>query len=237
MTRAHSNQSHGIAALAMSISLLIASASAAQIYEYDDPSLPASPDGFNITYDASTDTEWLDLTVSEGRTFDDIVGNDGTDELGPGGDYEGFRYASALEVHGWSAAPQIDSLYKSFDINGSFASIAGYPIVRNLMSYIGCSPTSNCANLGMIQGVCVDDATESVPRWGMAQATISQGYNFGAVGGCVNSSPLVSHSSNNSSASYGHFLIRVPEPDAILQLATGTIMLTLVAARRQRQPV
>ena len=85
--------------------LLIAGAVNAAVTDVDDLALPPSTDGFNLTQDDVTGLEWLDLTVTAGRTWDDIVGNDGTDELAPGGDFEGFRYGTFIEVTGWSANP------------------------------------------------------------------------------------------------------------------------------------
>ena len=61
-----------------------------------------------ITFDPQTKFEWLDLTESENRSYDDIVGNDGTNEFTIGGDFEGFRYATASDLDtlwfslGWS---------------------------------------------------------------------------------------------------------------------------------------
>lgn len=209
----------------------------AQLIEFDDLSLPPSLDGFNITHDASTGLDWLDLTVTEGRTFDDIVGLDGSDELAPGGDFEGFRHATALEVHGWTAAGQLDSLYKSFGFASSFSSIAGYPPAREFLSYLGCSPTSNCGALGFIQGVCVDDLTMSSPRWGKAEALVSQGWNMGSVGGCSNSAPVRSHGTNGHTYAYGHYLVRVPEPGFGASLLSGIALLMGTHARRNRRAV
>lgn len=207
----------------------------AQLVEIDDPSLPASPDGFNLTFDASTGLEWLDLTVTEGRSFDDIVGNDGTDELGPGGDFEGFRHATGSEVTGWQNGPQLDALYKSFSFASSFASIGGYPLVRNFFTYLGCSPFASCVEHGFIQGLCVDDDTESEPRWARIEAAVSQGNDFGSVNGCSQTSPQTSTPTNGSISSYGHFLVRVPEPGVGLMLAVGVAGLALRQRRGARE--
>jgi hypothetical protein len=60
--------------------------------------LPAAADGFNVTEDTITGLQWLDVTLTAGRTVDDIVGNDGNDELAPGEDFEGWRHATTIEV-------------------------------------------------------------------------------------------------------------------------------------------
>ena len=90
----------------------------------NDPSLPASADGFNITRDTSTGLEWLDLDVTVGRSFDDMTGVDGSDEFGPGGNFEGFRYARRKELTGAFNGPQLPSLYRSLGVSSfSFSSI------------------------------------------------------------------------------------------------------------------
>lgn len=72
----------------------------ASIVLVNDPNLGISADGFNITRDTSTGLEWLDLDLSVGRKFDDLTGVDGSNEFLTGGDFEGFRYATHLELTG-----------------------------------------------------------------------------------------------------------------------------------------
>lgn len=45
-----------------------------------------------ITRDTSTGLSWLDVNLTHGLTYNQVNG-----QLGPGGDYEGFRYATARE--------------------------------------------------------------------------------------------------------------------------------------------
>lgn len=47
----------------------------------------------SITLDTDTGLEWLDVTLSVNRSFLDVSG-----ELGAGGDFEGFRYASVDDL-------------------------------------------------------------------------------------------------------------------------------------------
>ena len=61
----------------------------AELEERDDPVF-----GFDsITYDTETGFEWLDLTESLNMSFNEV-----SEQLGTGGDFEGFRYATADEV-------------------------------------------------------------------------------------------------------------------------------------------
>lgn len=60
-----------------------------------------------LTYDSSTDLQWLDVTVTAGLSYEDVVNGVGNDWL----DGYGFRYASVNEVDqffrqsGWDGVP------------------------------------------------------------------------------------------------------------------------------------
>lgn len=47
----------------------------------------------SVTFDTSTGLTWLDIPFSADRSYNDI-----SSEFGPGGDFEGFRYATSGEV-------------------------------------------------------------------------------------------------------------------------------------------
>ena len=64
-------------------------ASWAVLEERDDPVFGVG----SITYDTETGYEWLDLTESLNMSFNDVSA-----QLGPGGQFYGFRYATAEEV-------------------------------------------------------------------------------------------------------------------------------------------
>lgn len=51
-----------------------------------------------VTRDNATGLEWLDLTFSTNRSFDDITGVNGPSQLAAGGDFAGWRYATVAEV-------------------------------------------------------------------------------------------------------------------------------------------
>jgi hypothetical protein len=52
-----------------------------------------------ITYDSTTGLEWLDVTVTAGLSYNDVAA-----ELGVGGAYEGFSFASSQQVAGLFSA-------------------------------------------------------------------------------------------------------------------------------------
>ena len=152
------------AALLVALFVSLAPAiSFAALVSYNDPTLPASADGLNITLDTGTSLEWLDVDVSVGRTFDDLTGVDGTNEFAPGGDFEGFRYARKVEIDGAQNGPQLPSLFASLPqpVNPvSFSDVGSYPSVRGLLTIIGCFGT--CATHGYVYGAMLlnDGVTE-----------------------------------------------------------------------------
>lgn len=211
---------------------LVASASAhAQLLEIDDPTLPASPDGFNITQDFLTGLEWLDVTVSAGRSFDDIIGADGTNEFASGGDFEGFRHATFLELTGWINGPQQDSLFVQFGFTSGFSSIGGYGPVRDLISYVGC--LANCGAYGYVSGAyAVNETSPLTPRWAIADNFPNGGLSWGSLGADY-PHPPTSRPENGSQTGYGHFLVRpLPEPAMATGLATGLLGMTCFERRR-----
>lgn len=193
--------------------LLVSAAAEAQLVEIDDPALPASDDGFNLTQDLATGLEWLDLTVTAGRTFDDLIGLDGTDEFAPGGDFEGFRHAFRSEIHGYNSPDYATSLYVNFGFTSNFTSPGGYVVSKDFLNTLGC--LANCNGLyGVTSGVFeLDDDGVPEPRWMLAEALQSaQGINVGRLDGEGTPNVLTSTAFNGSSSAYGHFLVRVPEP-------------------------
>jgi uncharacterized protein YjbI with pentapeptide repeats len=86
----------------------------------DDPVFGAG----SITLDLATGLEWLDLGFSINRSFDDVSAN-----FGPGGDFEGFRYATAAELI---------TLYMNAGIVN---------IDTNVLEAVNLTPVSNLLNL------------------------------------------------------------------------------------------
>lgn len=89
-----------------------------------------------ITQDTASGLEWLDLTVTVGMSYDAVSA-----QLGTGGAYEGWRYATTSEVIGFFDAFGGDSGYYtgwSTQNNGLFDEIA--PLWGDLF----CSNYSSC---------------------------------------------------------------------------------------------
>lgn len=111
-----------------------AGAAQAALMSFNDTNYGVSADGFNITRDTSTGLDWLDVDVSVGISFTDVSAQFGAGQL-----FEGFRYATKLELSGETAGGQVASLYKSSDLSVlSFGSIGTFGRVRDLLALVGC---------------------------------------------------------------------------------------------------
>lgn len=191
----------------------------AALISLNDPAFGASADGFNITFDPSTGLDWLDLDVSVGRTFDDLIGVDGSNEFLAGGDFEGFRYATRTELIGTDPGGQVDSLYKSLGISDSdFSSIGAYPVARSLITIVGCF--GSCASYGYSYGTRVDNdgVTEAVTTM---ETFAFGGANWGRSG--TTTGPLL-RSPNVGPVEKGNWLVRsstVPVPSAAWLLGSA----------------
>lgn len=136
----------------------VAGSADAILIAMNDGTLAASADGNNITRDTVTGLEWLDIDLSVGRSWDDLVGNDGSNEFAPGGDFEGFRFATLIEFTGSNPGPQIDSLMKSANLGvPTFSSIGTYSRVHALIGLLGCF--ANCPTYGYASGAIEDHMT------------------------------------------------------------------------------
>lgn len=212
-------------------------ASFSAIILINDPSLPASADGFNITRDTSTGLEWLDLDLSVGRDFNDLTGGDGSNEFLAGGDYEGFRYATHQELTGAVNGPQLDSLYKSLGISPfDFSSIGGYSSARSLITIVGCF--GSCTSYGYSNGILLADDGVTEAAASMETFT-AQGYNWGRSNPF--SGPILNNPPNRPIDGYpeqqGNWLVRpislIPVPAAIWLFSSGLIGLIGIARRKK----
>ena len=210
----------------------------ASIVLLNDPGLGISADGFNITRDTSTGLEWLDLDLSVGRNFNDLTGGDGSNEFLVGGDFEGFRYATHLELTGAVNGPQLDSLYKSLEISPfDFSSPGGYSSARALITIVGCF--GSCTSYGYSNGIILadDGITEAVASM---ETFTAQSFNWGRSNPVTG--PILNNPPNRPSDGYpvqqGNWLVRsvsaVPIPAAIWLFGSGLLGLVGFARRKVR---
>ena len=212
--------------------LLGARPASALLLEVNDPSLPLSADGANLTRDTSTGLDWLDLDASAGRTYADLVGSDGSaNDFAPGGTFAGLRYATVLELTGNTAQGQVPSLFKSGGVSNGTSSIANYALVRSMLELVGCS--GSCDTFGYAYGTLVNSAASDLPlHTAKLEAFPSQGTMFGE--SLVDPSIGPRTVNQNVPVVFGNWLVRAtpaPEPEAGLLVAVGLLALVVRALR------
>lgn len=214
----------------------------AALIHINDPSLPASADGFNITRDTSTGLEWLDLDVSAGRSYEDLTGVDGSNEFDPGGDFEGFRYATFVDIDGNTSAGQQDSLLKSADLGVmAFSDLGSYTDVRALLDYVGCSGSCGAYGYALGTAVFIDQNNNMVVSEVIVEAFESlAGNSFGQASydniPPIELDPFVTNVSDDYPIVRGNWLVRdtvIPVPAAVWLFGSGLIGLIGVARRKK----
>ena len=222
-------------ALSATIYIFLSTATSAALVQFNDATLPSSTDSFNITRDTSTGLEWLDVAVSAGRTFNDLTGIDGSNEFAPGGDFEGFRYATRADIDGNTAQGQVDSLFKSANLGVmAFSFIGGYTDVKSLLGFVGCS--GDCASYGYAWGNSLDNSLqhEEVMLEAFRSGVSSFGSAFPGIPGSL--APRASNTVGFP-IEKGNWLVRaavvVPVPAAIWLFGSGLLALVGMARRKK----
>jgi len=120
-------KSHLLGALCVcAISIGMTAATEASLTEVD---WKTAGDGL-ITQDSESGLEWLDMSQTVARSYTDISSN-----FDEGGDFEGWRYATTVEVAGLIDAAGGDGLYFNWPINNN--EIQDISVVSLLGSLLG----------------------------------------------------------------------------------------------------
>lgn len=192
----------------------------------------------HVTRDTASGLEWLDLSHTNGRSFDEVVS-----QFAPGGLFEGYRHATAAEAQALLAQVGLPIVpYTAFPAYGGLdGALASFDSLLGL----------NFGGLGKAFGFSAQ-VGGSIPGYGGYHALF---YGFpgslntdlppveiaGAFGDWLVSTRevTVGHASSYKSSSSGHFLVAqvtaVPEPATMTSMLAG-LLLTSVAVHRRRRP-
>jgi hypothetical protein len=187
------------APLAMAAAVLWTNSARATLIELDDPVYGAA----SITRDTDQNLDWLDVPISAGRSYDDV-----SIQFGPGGDFEGFRYALKSEVA---------ALYNSvgiFNISGPPPSEESYEPAVYLQGLVG--ETSPMTTSGVVADPYLDGQHfgSELRRDDDAQTAIAEDFEV--------------HFQDDAPAP-GHWLVRaVPEPSTGVLVTAGLLLLSRV---------
>lgn len=210
-------------ALAITFLMHLTPSASASISQYNDPGL-ATTDGNNITVDSDTGLEWLDWTATTNNSYEEIFSR-----LEPGGNLEGFQYATLGEV---------SALFTNMGLFGNLSSLdIHFPNTTSLNDG-GVSATSALGYLGntaYYNGFEESYAVigESINAGHHRYATVS---NYGG----ESKSEVVNNQADvNSNLQVGHALVRasstgsVPEPSSVL--CWGGLVLAFANLRKRRK--
>ena len=183
-----------------------------------------------LTRDTATGLRWLDLTLSLNRTYAQIA-----QELGPGGDFAGYRFATGNEVEElWENA--------GIDTSTSLFVAQNHQPVSALAALVG--QTGSNGNCG---SGCTYFYTEGwywngdpPPVNFLAYAEMAWFDNSAGLSGSYPQAPigrtLTPTSLNDTAkATRGAWLIEVPEPSAAAIAGAAACTIAVLARRRARR--
>jgi len=167
----------------------------------------------NNTFDPNTGLQWLDVTLSGNRSYIDVSA-----QLGLGGDFQGYRYATAAEV---------STLYTNAGITNPYdGPLTGEsPRYAALISLLGGSL--------QVSGILADTSPFAFFQRGAVLA-LYPNFNFMQA-----ATDCCSFSQSSSNPAFGSFLVTdavaTPLPAALPLFATGLGVMGLLGWRRKRK--
>jgi hypothetical protein len=179
----------------------------------------------SVTKDTDTGLEWLDLTISTNRSWDDLVGLDGSSEFIFGGDFEGWRYATLAEVQTLLANHGFPYINPNFNeiTNQRTENVPFYISFVDLFGETCPIGVVNCTlNLTQTRGWIDGPTNSSVAELVYDHQNNDAGINF-------------FNTSGGSYVSTGSFLARVaavPIPPALWLFGSGLLGLIGIARRK-----
>ncbi len=196
------------------VSLLIPTQCFSSIISLDDPVF-----GINsVTRDTNSSLEWLDVTLSVNRSYNDV-----STQFSIGGDFEGWRYATITEFDSLMA---FNFGLNNGEINRSTSYIAENIPLQELFGLTYFNPSNAIGEAErFISGTLFTDSATQFVNF----ATFNSEYKLPSnLNTMFWVSGINSNTINYSGSQWGNWLVRssfVPEPSTYLLLLSGLISL------------
>ncbi len=172
----------------------------------------------SITRDTDTNLEWLDVPLSQGRTFIDVAG-----EFGSGGQFEGFRYANAANFETLVLNAGIPAI--NVTVTGDLTPFTNLIDLLGATSFQGSNPQT----LGFL----------SDPAGSQSRVNGDLDFFFSNGVPAYQANTLISRGETVSFSTVGHYLVRsvpVPEPSSTLGFFTFGILGSGLTLKRKLKP-
>ena len=163
-----------------------------------------------ITHDTDTGIDWLDLTLTTSRSVNDI-----TDQLVPGGEFEGFRYATTADITTLWTHAGIVNITTEGPIGGADFTAANFAPANALAELFGVTVTLPAGVAS--EGFTADPAPGDPSLRIIGEINICSHPNGCPIVGAPTGTALASLGPNqrppDTPLSFaGHFLVREPAP-------------------------
>ncbi len=197
------------------LSLIAGSASAVLISKND----PLYGMG-SLTVDSSTGLEWLDLSVTDGMSFNEVSG-----QLGFGGTYSGFRFATPEEIFALFVEAQIPDINQPGDF-GHIGTQANAQSALALVQLMGPSYQVEVSGVLLSEIAGFSSQHASINGFDLIQmpyVTVREGVGGQSFGEVFTTGSWIFPS--NPYEGVGSWLVRpVPEPSIILLMCAGLLL-------------
>ena len=186
--------------------------------------VPGDP---TLTLDEETGLQWLDLTETDNLSYDFVVS-----QLGLGGQFEGFRYATTAEV---STLYDHAGLVQGFNIAEGVNDAA----INDLLALLGTTQDDN-STTGSIGFTGDSIVVDGNVRQLVGRFEINYDPDKFAIDPLITSEvvvgstdlPGVSRDPSKTGNDFGSFLVAVPVPSAVWLFGSGLLGLVGIARRR-----